>query len=58
MPPGWVPIGRLALTRKRMSPAEAEVGFYARPDRAPELAAAARRFAAGLPEGATFRFPD
>ena len=58
VPPGWVPIGRLALTRKRMSPAEAEVGFYARPDRAPELAAAARRFAAGLPEGATFRFPD
>jgi hypothetical protein len=58
VPPGWVPIGRLVLTRKRMSPAEAEVGFHARPDRAQELADAARRFAAGLPEGATFRFPD
>ncbi|MDF2766153.1 MAG: putative rane protein of unknown function [Rhodospirillales bacterium] len=57
VPPGWVPMGRLVLTRKRMSPAEAEVGFYARPDRAQELADAVRRFAAGLPEGATFRFP-
>jgi hypothetical protein len=58
VPPGWVPIGRLVLTRKRMSPAEAEVGFYARPDRAAEAAAAVRRFAAGLPAGATFRFPQ
>ena len=58
VPPDWVPLGELVLTRRRAAPAQAEVAFYARPDRAPELAAAARRFAAGLPPGSTFRFPD
>jgi hypothetical protein len=58
VPPDWVPLGRLVLTRRRASPAQAEVGFYARPDRAPELAAAVRRFAQGLPSGSEFRFPD
>jgi hypothetical protein len=56
VPPGWVPIGRLVLTRKRLATPESEVGFYARPDRAHEIAELARGFAAGLPAGAEFRF--
>jgi hypothetical protein len=56
VPPGWKQIGSLVLTRPRISPAGAEVSFYARPDRASELAEEARRFAATLPAGASFQF--
>jgi len=58
VPPDWVPIGRLTLARPRISPARAEVAFYARPDRAAELLAEARRFAAALPAGAAFQFAE
>ncbi len=58
VPPNWVPIGRLTLMRPRISPARAEVAFYARPDRAATLLAEARRFAATLPAGAAFEFAE
>ncbi|HXV24002.1 MAG TPA: hypothetical protein VED46_07065 [Alphaproteobacteria bacterium] len=58
VPADWMPIGRLALTRKFDTGLLPEVAFYARPDRAAELTEAARRFAAGLPPGASFRFAE
>jgi hypothetical protein len=58
VPADWVLVGRLALTRTRLSASEAEVSFYARPDRAEEVAALARLFASALPAGAEFRFAE
>lgn len=56
VPADWVRIGRLTLTRARISPARHEVAFHARPDRAAELLSLARLFARDLPEGAEFIF--
>ncbi len=54
VPEGWVRLGRLTLTRARISPAHHEVSFYARPDRAAVLRDPARLFARDLPAGASF----
>ncbi len=56
VPPDWVPIGRLTLTRARISPARHEVAFHARPDRAAARRDQARLFARGLPAGSEFAF--
>jgi hypothetical protein len=55
VPPAWIKLGRLHLSRRRVSPTHATVNFYAtRPDAVPEATVAIAQFRSSLPAEVTF----
>lgn len=55
VPAAWIKLGRLHLSRRKVSPAHATVNFYAtRPDAVPEATAAVARFRDSLPGEVAF----
>jgi len=55
VPPAWIKLGRLHLSRRKVSPTHATVNFYAtRPEAVPEATAAIARFRDSLPGEVAF----